>query len=271
MPDSYYDLGYGDVLIAASLIFINGLLSYALQLGLERRLLIAAVRTIVQLLLIGYVLEWIFAERNTPIIWLLALVMSLIAGIAAVQRVEKRYPGIWMIGIVSVMAASWLVTGVALSAVIPTSAWQENAAQYVIPLLGMILGNALTGISLGLNQLTEQLTSHSARVELYLTLGATRWEAARGPVRNAMRTALIPIINSMSVVGLVSLPGMMTGQLLAGVSPLAAVKYQIVIMFLIAAATALAGFGAILASFFRLFTPRHQFQRDRIRSPSGNG
>ena len=104
-------------------------------------------------------------------------------------------------------------------------------------------------------------------VSLYiLALGGTRWEAARQPIRNATRTAMTPIINSMMVVGVVSLPGMMTGQLLSGVPPMQAVKYQIVIMFLIASATSIGAVGVVLMAYRRLFSPRHQFRAERMRT-----
>jgi putative ABC transport system permease protein len=138
--------------------------------------------------------------------------------------------------------------------------------QYTIPLLGMILGNALTGISIGLATFTESLVARRAEVETLLALGATRWEASRAPMRHALRTGLTPIINSMMVAGVVSLPGMMTGQLLAGVSPIEAVKYQIVIMFVIAAATALGTTGVVLLGFRRLFTVDHQFLHAQLQT-----
>ncbi|MGB5174822.1 MAG: ABC transporter permease, partial [Thermoanaerobaculia bacterium] len=128
-----------------------------------------------------------------------------------------------------------------------------------------ILGNTLTGISLGLDRFTDALTQGRDRVELLLSLGGTRWEAALPAIREAARTGMIPILNSMTVVGIVSLPGMMTGQLLAGVSPVQAVKYQIVIMFLIASATALGTVGAVLLSYLRLFSRQHQFRYDGLR------
>ena len=131
--------------------------------------------------------------------------------------------------------------------------------QYAVPLLGMILGNTLTGISLGLDRLGGELAARRAQVEALLALGATRWEAARCPIQEAVRTGLIPILNSMMVVGIVSLPGMMTGQILAGASPLEAVKYQIVIMFLIASGTALGTVSVVLLSYRRLFNSSHQF------------
>src|SRR5260370_14082226 len=131
--------------------------------------------------------------------------------------------------------------------------------QSAIPLLGMILGNTLNGISLGLDRLGGELGGKRDQVEALLALGATRWEAARRPIQQAVRTGLIPTINAMMVVGIVSLPGMMTGQLLAGASPVEAVKYQILIMFLIASAAALGTVSVVLLSYRRLFNDEHQF------------
>lgn len=266
---TYHDLSFFDVAVAAGLILINGAISLALRLGLERRLLIAAVRTVVQLLLIGLILKWVFAQAHATVIVALMLVMSSIAGIAAVQRTERRYPGVWWTSLTAVMGSAWIVLTIALALVITPAAWRSNPAQYAIPLMGMILGNILNGISLGLDRLTQELASRRAEVELRLTLGATRWEAARPFVRSAIRTGMVPIINAMMVVGLVSLPGMMTGQILAGAEPMAAVRYQIVIMFLIAAATALGTSGAVLLGYTQLFNRWHQFLPGRIRKVGG--
>ena len=253
------------ILTAACLVLVNGVISMLLRLNLERRLAVATVRTIVQLLLIGHVLGWFFRPA-TPwyAIALLMLLMSLIAGLSAVRRVEWRFPGIWLNSVVAVVASSWLVTIIAMPAVIRPAVWSGHIAQYAIPLMGMILGNTLNGISLGLDRLGEELFGKRDRVEMLLTLGATRWEAAQEPIRQAVRTGMIPIINSMMVVGIVSLPGMMTGQLLSGADPLVAVRYQIVIMFLIAAGTALGTISAVLLSYLRLFNRRHQFLPELI-------
>ncbi|QNI79801.1 putative ABC transporter/ membrane component [Synechococcus sp. RS9909] len=110
----------------------------------------------------------------------------------------------------------------------------------------MVLGNTLNAISLGLDTLMERMLSQRAILECALSLGASRWEACRAQVREAIRVAMIPTINSMMVMGLVSLPGMMTGQILEGAMPSAAVRHQIVILFMIASATAL-GVTAIVA------------------------
>jgi putative ABC transport system permease protein len=108
------------------------------------------------------------------------------------------------------------------------------------------------------------LDSKRDEVDTLLALGATRWEAARRPIQQAVRTGMIPTINAMMVVGLVSLPGMMTGQLLGGVAPTQAVRYQIMIMFLIAAGTALGTVGVVLLGYLRLFNHDHQFLAHRL-------
>jgi putative ABC transport system permease protein len=260
----YHDLSYWQVLIGALLIVINGAISLLLRLDLERRLFLASVRTVVQLLAVGFLLEWIFRQEHWATVLLWMLIMSVIAGFSAVGRVDRRYSRMWLDSLMAVMLSAWLLTIVALTAIIHPSVWQEQPAQYAIPFMGLILGNTLNGISLGLNRFTESLAQERDQIEMRLTLGATRWEAARDSVRQAVRTGMIPTINSMMVVGLVSLPGIMTGQLLAGVSPVAAVKYQIVIMFLIGAGTATGTILVVLLGFRRMFNHRHQFLAERI-------
>jgi putative ABC transport system permease protein len=262
LTGQYIELTAGQVALAALLILVNAAISLALRLGMERRLLVAAVRTIAQLALIGLVLDRVFAIGRVGIVITLMTAMVLVAGVAAVRRTERRYPGIWLNAVVSMWASSWLITAVALFGIVRVRPWYDP--QYAIPLLGMILGNTLNGISLGLDRLTQELEVRRDQVETFLALGATRWEAAQDPVRRAVRIGMVPIINSMMVVGIVSIPGMMTGQMLAGVDPLSAVEYQIVIMFLIASGTALGTVGVVLLGYLRLFNERHQFLFQRI-------
>ncbi len=268
---NYIELSYGQVALAASLILINALVSLWLRLGLERSLLIASLRTIVQLSMIGLVLQWVFRVDRWYIIAMLMITMTLIAGWTARQRTRRKYPGITLDSITAIWFSAWTVTAFGLFAVLhgpnhSLAYWYRP--QYSIPLLGMILGNTLNGVSIGLKTFTDSLYRDRDQIESLLALGATRWEAARATIQNALITGLTPIINSMMVVGLVNLPGMMTGQLLAGSSPIAAVKYQIVIMFLIAAATALGTVGIVMLSYRRLFNRRHQLQTDLLVAPS---
>ncbi len=140
--------------------------------------------------------------------------------------------------------------------------------QYAVPLMGMILGNTMNGVSLGQAALIDALLSRRDRVETLLAMGATRWEAASDPIRHAVRTGMIPLVNMMMVVGLVNLPGMMTGQILSGTRPIEAVKYQIVIMFLVASSAALGTVAVVLLSFLRLFSRDHQFLATRLEHSS---
>ncbi len=260
-------LGAAELAIAACLVVVAGAVSLGLQLGLERRLALASVRTVVQLLLIGYVLKWVF-DHSQPLTLILAMALMMIgASRAAVARPSRTFSGatgrafgaLVLCGLVTTFTVTELVIGVA--------PWYEP--RYVIPLLGMVLGNGLTGISLCLDHMLERLAEQGAVVEMELAHGATRWEAARDVLRDATRRGLIPIVNTMMVVGIVSLPGMMTGQILAGVDPLLAVKYQIVVMFMVAAATSLACIVMVLLVYRRLFNAKHQLLANEIIRKKG--
>lgn len=261
------NLSLWDVAIAALLIVVNGAVSVALKLDLERKLAWAAVRTVVQLLAIGYVLGWVFQFDRWFVVLPLMVAMTLIAGFAGAQRGARTYAGQRIDSVVSIWLSSWLVAAVGLFVVIRIRPWYEP--QYAIPILGMILGNTLTGVSLGIERMTEELTARRDRVDMALALGATRWEAAQAPARQAVRAGMIPTLNQMAVVGIVSLPGMMTGQVLAGQSPLQAVRYQIVIMFLIAASSALGTVLAVLLTYRRLFSADHRFLASRLVERAG--
>ena len=264
-----YNIPLSALGVAAALILVNALVSLVLRLGLERRLLLAAVRTVVQLAILGLILKSVFEHDHPLILGAVLLFMTTVAGLTAVSRTDRRYPGIWLNGMLAAASASWLVTLVMLTLIIPLAHWSGNAPQYAIPLLGMVLGNTLNGLALGLDRFGEQLAQRRGEVEMKLCLGATRWEAAGDVIRDAIRTGTIPIINSMTVVGLVSLPGMMTGQMLAGADPVVAVKYQIMIMFVIAAGTALGTMTAVLLSYRRVFCRRHYVDWDALsRRPS---
>jgi putative ABC transport system permease protein len=251
-----------DLAVATGLVLVAGLVSMALQLRLERRLALAAVRTLVQLLLIGYVLKAVFGWGSLPAVGGMAAVMIVAASRAAVQRSSRSIPGATWFAfgtlVVVGLAASLTVTTV----IIGVDPWYK--ARYLVPLLGMVLGNSLTGISLCLDSLLEALAERRAEVEMELSLGATRWEATRTPLREAVRRGMIPVINAMMVVGIVSLPGMMTGQILAGADPIDAVKYQVVIMFMISASTSLGCIGMAMLVYRRLFNEKHQLRADLI-------
>lgn len=264
MDGTYLALDYGDLLLTASLLALHGALSVFLQLGLLQRVAVAAVRMVVQLTLVGFVLTTLFAL--TSLLWtaVAALAMILFAGREAMARQDRPLTGLWSYGIgtAAMLAASLIVTVFALTTPIAPDPWYDP--RYALPLLGMILGNTMNGISLGMQTFTNGLVRERRAVEAQLCLGASRWQALLPVTRMALRTGLIPILNAMSATGLVFLPGLMTGQILAGVDPTQAVKYQILIMFLIAGGTALGTTAAVIGSFFRLTDRRHRLRLERM-------
>ena len=261
---SFIPLDFTDLMIAAVLVLLNGVLSLVLRLGLERQLLIATVRMIVQLLLVGLVLTTLFQLVSPLWTGLAALAMVLFAGREIMARQERRLTGPWAYGLGTgcMLAASGIVTVFALATQLQPEPWYHP--RYTLPVLGMILGNTMTGISLGLHTLTTGLVQGRAGVEAQLALGAPWREAVLPVSRAALKSAMMPIINSMAAIGLVSLPGMMTGQILAGIEPVEAVKYQLLIMFLIAGGTAFGATAAVMACGRRLTDRRHRLRLDRI-------
>lgn len=263
MNTSYIPISNWQLVLAALLILINLILSILLQLRLEKQLAIAATRMTVQLLLIGYILKWIFALQSPWLVLTVTFGMTLLAGQSAISRTKRCYQGMFWNSLVSIFTSSALMIGVTVVGIIRVEPWYNP--QYIIPMLGMVLGNSLTGASLALDRLTEDLTIRRDQIESLLALGATRWEAAHQSIQEALRTGMIPTINSMMVMGTVSLPGMMTGQIIAGASPTDAVRYQIVLIFVIAAGTGLTTIGIVLLGFRSLFNAQHQLRLDRLQ------
>ncbi len=251
-----------DLVVSTTLVIGAGVISVLLRLGIGRRLAVAAVRTVIQLGLIGLVLEKIFALRRAAPVVVLVLLMIFFAGREAVQRTGRRYPSVYLDAWLAMAVSCLAVGGVVTQVVVGVHPWFDP--QYVIPLLGMILGNSLTGIALGLDRFLEHLAVRRAEVELRLAFGATRGEALKPALRDAMRTGMIPILNSMAAAGIVSLPGMMTGQILAGSPPLQAVAYQVVVMFMIAAAVATGAMLVVLAAGRRLMDADGVLHLDRL-------
>ena len=265
----YIALDYADLGLAALLVVVNGALSLALRLNLERQLLIATARMAVQLVLVGLVLTTLFSLISPLWTGLAALAMVLFAGREIMARQERPLAGIWSYGLGTgcMLVSASLVTVFALATQVSPDPWYHP--RYALPLLGMVLGNTMTGISLGLHTLTTGATRDRAGIEAQLCLGATRTEALLPVTRSAMRSALMPIVNAMAATGLVALPGMMTGQILAGVDPAEAVKYQILIMFLIAGGTGLGALSAVLGAVYRITDHRHRLRLDRIAAGRG--
>jgi putative ABC transport system permease protein len=253
-----------DLALAALLVVGVAAVSWAMRLGLERRLLVSGLRTTVQLLLVGLVLRELFAHSSLGWVTLIALAMLVLAGREVRARQERPFAGIWGYGLgtSSMFLSSFAVVVLALTVIVGPEPWY--APRYSVPLLGMLLGNTMTGIAIALDRLTQAAWEQRAVIEERLLLGADRAEAIHDVRRSCIRAGMIPIVNAMAAAGVVSLPGMMTGQILAGSSPLDAVRYQILIMFLIAGGTSFGTMLAVALASRRLFDERHRLRLDRL-------
>ena len=262
-------LGWVDLAFAGALLCINALISVAFRLRLEMPLLVAAARMVVQLTAVGFVLKFVF-EQTSPL-WTcgVALLMAGVAGYELIARQERHFKS-WLtfgLGSGTLLLVGAIGTLYAAAIVIGPTPWY--APRYILPILGMVLGNALTSASLVLQIMSDAADRERAGIEARLALGETRFTAFSGLLSRAMRLAMTPLLNTMSVAGVVALPGMMTGQILAGADPTSAAKYQIMIMFILTGAS---GLGALLAAFgglLLLTDGRHRLRLDRLVAKSG--
>ena len=264
MTEGLIALSTLDLTLAAGLVLLLAALSWRLHLSIGRQMLIAAARSVVQLLLLGLVLKALFASSNPWLVAALATLMLAVAGYEIMARQKYRLRGIWGYGTgtLSMFLSSFSITVLALLVMVQPAPWY--APQYSIPLLGMLLGNTMTGIAVALDNLTRQTLDKQQQIEARLALGHTSVMAIGDIRRDALRAGLIPIVNSMTTAGIVSLPGMMTGQILAGSPPMEAAKYQLLILFLIAAGTGLGSVAAVMIGSNRLFDERSRLRRDRL-------
>ncbi|MDP8228320.1 MAG: iron export ABC transporter permease subunit FetB [Candidatus Electryoneaceae bacterium] len=258
--NDYISLSPFHILLAGGFILIAGIISALLRLGLLKDLVIGAVRALIQLTIAGFALGVVFGLRSVWLVLLLAAFMMMLAGREALQRQKVKLKGIhWDTLTAMVLSSSFIaitVTGVVIGA----DPWWRPSV--FIPLLGMILGNSLNGISLSLNTFLTACTNSRREIEERLALGATPAEATLPFVRDAVHTGLIPTINAMAIAGVVSLPGMMTGQLLAGADPHDAVMYQIVVLYMISASAVLGSVIAVLLARKRIFTSAMALRSD---------
>ncbi|UCH80556.1 MAG: iron export ABC transporter permease subunit FetB [Nitrospiraceae bacterium] len=235
-----------------------GLCSIYLKLGLERDLLIGTVRTFLQLGLLGYVLKAIFSISNPVAVFLLfSLMIFFAARIISGRVMEKRVP--YFLPVLASMFLSYMLINMfVMSLIINVKPWYYPV--YFIPVGGMIIGNSMNAVSLSINSWFEGLKKDRDRVELFLSLGADPQESTIINFKESVKTGMIPSINALMSVGIVSIPGMMSGQILAGTDPLIAVKYQVIIMLILAGSTAIT---TVLALFIvrRLsFSGNHQLR-----------
>lgn len=265
MKEAYIALSVWDVTLAAGFVLMAGIVSILFRLGLAKKLFVGAIRTAAQLVLAGLALSTVFGLKLVWLVMMLAVVMMALAGREAIHRLKIRVSGASFDAILSMSISAFVVAVLVTGVVVGAKPWWHPPV--FIPLLGMILGNSLNGISLALDRFLTACANDRPRIEARLVLGATPHEAVQPQVREAIRNGMIPMINAMAIVGVVSLPGMMTGQLLAGADPMDAVMYQIVVMYMLAASTAIASAMAVLLVRRRVFNDDMALRPD-LRPPA---
>ena len=226
------ELDVVDLALCLGLIGIALALSLWQRLGLAGQFAYGAGRALLQLLVVGYVLDIVFTLDNWLAVLIIIFVMISIAAVVARNRIDRKIPSILPTVWLSIFTSTFLTLSYVILVIVNPPTWYEP--QYLIPLAGMLLGNSMNGASLAGERLVSAIKQNFLEIETHLSLGATPKQAIFSYQKEAIRTGLIPILNNMTVVGLVSLPGMFTGQVLAGTNPLNAASYQILILFAIA-------------------------------------
>jgi putative ABC transport system permease protein len=258
------ELSYLHLLNAGWLLLLILAAVRLFDLDLGREYVIATLRTVVQLSLLGLVLAWVFENAN---VWLVLGVLAMfvvVSAFTAVGRQDRKLPGLlWHAGI-SLTTSAALLTVLVTAFVIRVSPWWTP--QYLIPLAGMIVSNSMNAAALAIERLRSELTLRSGEVEELLALGASARQAVDTSAKAALRAALRPNLNQMYVVGLVSIPGTMTGQIIAGLPPAGAARYQILVMLLWNAGAAATCAMLVWLSYRRFFTHALQL-RPELLSP----
>ena len=252
---------YGDVVLSLCLVGVAIAVSFWQRVGLEADMAVATVRSFAQLIAVGYILAYIFGGHG----WLTLLALSVMVGTASItsRNRAKRVPGSGVIALAAITVAAAGTLGVlAALRIVPTS------ARALIPLGSMVISGAMNTTSLVMTRLHDDLASNRREIEARLSLAQTGRQAALPWLRSSLRSGMLPSVDSTKVVGLVALPGAMTGMILAGASPLFAVRLQLVVMYMLLGGTAFAALVAAQLTLRRLFTGSHQLIRSLRRTPT---
>ncbi len=211
------------------------------RLGVGKELLVGALRSFVQLMAVGFVIKFVFDLEALQYQILLLLAMVMIASVTARGR-AKHVPGAFMIAFFSILTGAFATVGVMLILRII-----DTKPVYLIPLGGMMIGNAMNAVALGLDRISTEVHDKRGEIEAALSLGASPRKAVEHLVTRSVRASLLPLMNTMKVIGLVHLPGAMTGMLLAGAEPIEAARIQLIVMYMLAASTSTS---VLVTSFF---------------------
>ena len=246
------DLGISEVFWSGLLVVLALIVSFWWRIPVQKDMALGSVRAFVQLIAIGYALKYIF-ELDSPWLILAAIAVMIVVGAQAAGSRSKEIKGVFVVALIAMSVGSAVTIGVMILLKIITF-----EPRYVIPLAGMIVGNSMNAAALTVNRLSSDIRQNSAAIEASLALGKSWRQASRDLQRDAAVAGMIPILNFMKTVGLVALPGAMTGMILAGVEPIKAILLQIIVAFMLLSAVTLTSVTALELTIRKFFTIHHQ-------------
>ncbi len=261
MNQNFHDISLGGMLAAYALLLPLLLLIRRQRLGLGREVLVPVLRMSLQLVAAGFALKYLFGIRLWYVVLGVFLVMVFFAARTVVERTELRFGGLTWLLFLAILAGGGTITALMAGVVIGVDPWYDP--RWFIPLAGMIIGNSMNGCALALERYYSAVREERRMVETLVALGATSAEATIRMLRGSYRAALLPTVASMSGMGIVFLPGMMTGQILGGVPPMAAIRYQLAIMLAILGAVGFSSWLILLLERRRLFDD-YQLPREEL-------
>lgn len=268
MTGGVIDIGYPELLMAVALMAVDLIVSWRLRLGLEKSIAVSTVRAFVQLLALGLVLGYLFRYQTVWWVALAVAVMSVAATQIACDRTRKTVRGVAPRVFVSIFVPAVSVALIVVDGIIGAQPWWS--AQQFVPILGMVLGNALSSVSVAVERLFADMDSRSQEMYALVALGATPREAAFPSIKAAVSAGMAPTLATMCAAGLVQIPGMMSGQILAGADPMVAAKYQVVVLLMISAAGTASIVCACYLCYRRRFTDEGYYLepglRDEVRT-----
>jgi putative ABC transport system permease protein len=255
------EITYIDLLFCSIFVLISAVISFVNQLGIEKKLLIGVLRATIQLMIIGFVLKFIFDYSTNPYGMGFMFFFIAINGQLIIFNTHKDKKYFFWHIFLSQTFNYLIISYIVLAIIIQNSPWYD--AKYFIPILGMIAGSSINAVSLAIERFFSDVEARKALIETKLLFGSTIEDAIKDIEVNAIKAAMTPSINGLYAVGFVMIPGTMSGQIMAGSDPILASKYQLMIMLMIVASTAISSFFAIKIATYNSFDKNGIYIKDR--------
>lgn len=252
MSAGVVEVGTPQLFIACAFMLVTGIVSWKMKLHLEKDIVVSTLRAFIQLFMLSFVLSWIFDHQSWLVVTLILFIMTLSATFVSAKRVSKCPKHIHPLIFLSLAMSSWTCTLLVVEFVVRPALWYD--ARILISICGMVLGNCMSSSALALERTFSGMDEHEDEIQALLACGATPYEAAHGVITSAIHSGMIPTLATLCAVGLVQIPGMMTGQILAGADPFLAAKYQLVVLMAISAANTICNIVVVALCFRKRFS-----------------